>query len=78
MPLAETIRRLKKAGVVFDPEAKTGAVVVNWGTSKDGKLGILFVGPQEQQVHQIELTKYLLGSLDARLENFPGESWIDH
>lgn len=78
MSLAETMRRLKEAGVVFDPKTKTGATVVNWGTSKDGKLGILFVGPQELQTRQVELTKYLLSSLDARLENFPGESWIDH
>ncbi len=78
LPLAETIRRLKAAKLEFNTRTKTGAVVVNWGTSKDGKLGILFVGPQRLQAHQVELAKHLFGSVDASLENFPGESWIDH
>ncbi len=78
MPLAETVRRLQQAGIEFDPESKTGAAVINWGTTKDGKLGILFVGTEELQSYQVKLTKYLLSSVEASLEKYRGESWIDH
>lgn len=78
LPLAETVRRLQEAGLEFDPVSKTGVVVVNWGTTKDAKLGILFVGNQELQGYQVKLTKYLLSSVNASLEKFKGESWIDH
>lgn len=83
MPLSETVRLLNAAGLSYDPAAKTGAAIVNWGTTKDGKLGILFVGPPDLQSRQHQLAKLLIGTdawigaEPAVLEKFKGESWID-
>ncbi len=73
LPLSEAIQRLQDAGLVFDNGTKTGAVVVNWGTAKDGKLGILFVGTSEQQQQQVDLTKSLLGPTDKEINGTTSE-----
>ena len=49
----ETIHRSLKDidmnGIEFNPDTKTGVVIVNWGTVLAGKIGVLIAGTIEQQ-----------------------------
>lgn len=46
---AETLSEIDLSGLEYEPETKTGVIVVNWGTVLVGKLGILIAGDREQQ-----------------------------
>lgn len=58
--LEESLRLLNEAELIYDPSTKTGAVVVNWATAGEGKLGILFAGPESTQHEQYKTARRLL------------------
>lgn len=59
---AGSLASLDLSGIEFDPQTKTGLILVNWGTVLVGKVSVMFCGPSDRQ---IETKKELAKRLDA-------------
>jgi hypothetical protein len=59
---AGSLASLDLSEIEFDPQTKTGLILVNWGTVLVGKISVMFCGPYDRQ---IETKKELTKRLDA-------------
>lgn len=60
--LKESLGILEEAGLTYDRVQKIGAVVFNWGTASEGKLGVLLAGPESTQRDQLRAAQQLLSN----------------
>lgn len=52
----DTLSEIDLGGLEYDPDTRTGIILVNWGTVLVGKLGVLLAGnPVQQQALEAEL-----------------------
>lgn len=60
--LRDSLDALTAARLLYDARRGSGVVIVNWGTAEDGKLGVMFIGPEGVQKKYYDATRRVLSS----------------